>query len=105
MVYGGFEGFKHKVHSPETAVEFSCPPFAAVITGAARRMLALLERTVTDAGGTYGFCDTDSMAIVATTQGGLIKPTGANDGTLPVNALSASVVQRIVERFAALNPY
>jgi len=29
-------------------------------------MLALLERSVTDAGGSWVFCDTDSMAIVAT---------------------------------------
>src|SRR5665213_2564099 len=105
MVYGGFEGFKHKVHSPETAGEFNCPPFAALITGAARLMLALLERTVTGAGGTYGFCDTDSMAIVATKHGGLIKPIGEPDKTPPVSALPTAVVQGIVDRFKTLNPY
>src|SRR5665213_22738 len=105
MVYGGFEGFKHKVHSPETAGEFSCPPFAALITGAARLMLALLERTVTDAGGTYGFCDTDSMFIVATEVGGLMTPVDTTEDQLPVNALPVAVVQGIVERFESLNPY
>ena len=41
-------------------------------------MLALLERCVTDLGGSYAMCDTDSMAIVATKDGGLIPcPGGA----------------------------
>ena len=38
----------------------------ASITAAARLMLALLEREVTKVGGSYAFCDTDSLAIVAT---------------------------------------
>jgi len=105
MVYGGFTGFERKTRSPETPGEFSLPPFAALITGAARLMLALLERTVADAGGTYGFCDTDSMAIVATEVGGPITPRDPSDTLLAINALSASVVQDIVERFSALNPY
>lgn len=65
MVWGGFTGFESNARSPETPGEFSFPPFAALITSAARLLLALLERSVTDASGTYGFCDTDSMAIVA----------------------------------------
>jgi len=40
--------------------DFSFPPLAASITGGARLMLALLERQVTDHGGSYAFCDTDS---------------------------------------------
>ena len=39
-------------------------------------MLALLERCVTDLGGTYAMEDTDSMAIVATQRGGLIECEG-----------------------------
>ena len=52
--------------SPEDPGEYAFPPMAGAITGGARLMLALLERAVTDKGGTYAFCDTDSMAIVAT---------------------------------------
>src|SRR5439155_15043949 len=52
------------------------PPLAATIAGAARLMLALLERSVSDLGGTYAFCDTDSMAIVATRDGGLVECPG-----------------------------
>ncbi|HTD59138.1 MAG TPA: hypothetical protein VK679_00735 [Gemmatimonadaceae bacterium] len=50
---------------PEEPGRFCFPPVAALITAAARLMLALLEKTVTDAGGSYAFCDTDSMGIVA----------------------------------------
>lgn len=47
--------------APEDPGEFSFPPQAASITGGARLMLALLERLVSDRGGAYAFCDTDSM--------------------------------------------
>ncbi|MCZ6858071.1 MAG: hypothetical protein O7F70_08740 [Gemmatimonadetes bacterium] len=85
------------------------PPVAALITAGARLMLALLERCVTDAGGTYAFCDTDSMAIVATRAGGLVPCPGGTEqlhgGTPAIDALSCDAVDAIVARFAALNPY
>ncbi len=72
-------------------------------------MLALLERCVTDAGGTYAFCDTDSMAIVATRAGGLVPCPGGteqlHDGAPAIHALSGSAVDAVVARFTALNPY
>jgi hypothetical protein len=68
-------------------------------------MLALLERCVIDAGGTYAFCDTDSMAIVATETGGLIPCAGGPYPGPSVKALSWNEVDAIVARFAALNPY
>ncbi len=58
------------VKRPEDPGPYCFPPVAASITAGARLMLALLERLVTDAGGSYAFCDTDSMAIVATRNGG-----------------------------------
>ncbi|MDQ2889971.1 MAG: DNA polymerase [Gemmatimonadota bacterium] len=103
-VYGGFDPFNARVRSPETPGEFSFPPFAALITGAARLMLALLETMVTEAGGTYAFCDTDSMAIVATPSGGIL-PSPGGPGTRGLKALSCETVQRIVDRFESLNPY
>jgi hypothetical protein len=39
------------------------PLLATLITGAARLMLAITERLVTDEGLDWAFCDTDSMAI------------------------------------------
>lgn len=83
--------------SPETPGRYCFPPLAACITAAARLMLALLEHAVTSAGGAYAFCDTDSMAIVATPTGGPV-----TDG---ITALTWDQVAGIVARFEALNPY
>ncbi|MCU1358014.1 MAG: hypothetical protein JWM89_3432 [Acidimicrobiales bacterium] len=95
--------------NPETPGDFCFPPLAAATTGAARLMLALLEHAVTEAGGTYAMCDTDSMAIVATARGGTIACPGGNattrNGTPAVRALTWKQVRAITERFAALNPY
>ena len=52
---------------------FCFPPVACSTAAGARLMLAMLERLVTDAGGSYAFCDTDSMAIVSTAKGGRVK--------------------------------
>ncbi len=71
-------------------------------------MLALLERCVTDLGDTYAMCDTDSMAIVATEEGGLVPcPGGAERFRRKpaVRALSWAQVDAIRQRFAQLNPY
>jgi hypothetical protein len=72
-------------------------------------MLALLERVVTYAGGSYVFCDTDSMAIVAGEDGGTHACAGGShrlpDGSDAVRSLSWVQVDAIVARFAALNPY
>jgi hypothetical protein len=100
--------FATTIQSCEDPGEYCFPPLAACITGAARLMLALLQRCVTDAGGSYVFCDTDSMAIVANQAGGLIACPGGShtlDDQDAVRALSRDDVVGIVERFAALNPY
>jgi hypothetical protein len=102
--------FITKVRAPEEPGEYCFPPIAACITGAARLMLALLEHSVEAAGGTWMFCDTDSMAIVATPDGGdLIPALGGNhrcpDGTPAIKALSYRQVAEIRARFNTLNPY
>jgi len=102
------ESFGDRVSAPEDAGRYCFPPFATVITGAARLMLAILERCVTDLGGTWAFCDTDSMAIVATRNGGLVPcPGGTIDGPdgPAVLALSFDQVDEIRERINALNAY
>jgi hypothetical protein len=109
-VYGqAAEPYKFQVRSPEDPGEYCLPPIAAAITGAARLMLAILERLVTDAGGTYAFCDTDSMAIVATDQGELIPcpggPHNTTTGDTAIQALTWDQVETIRSRFADLNPY
>jgi hypothetical protein len=110
QVYGYGRPFTDE-HSrtPEVPGEYCFPPIAANITGAARLMLALLERKVTDAGGSYAFCDTDSMAIVAAKSGGIVPCAGGahltDDGEQAVTALSWREVDRICESFSTLNPY
>lgn len=108
-VYGLEQFLDPAVGAPETPGEFCFPPLAACITGAARLMLALLERIVTDAGGAYAFCDTDSMAIVSSQEGGLIPCPGGSeqlpDGREAVRALTWEQVQSIRDQFIKLNPY
>jgi hypothetical protein len=108
-VYGLEGPFETKVSAPEEPGEFSFPPMAASITGGARLMLALLERMVTDAGSTFAFCDTDSMAVVATENGDLVPCPGGShrlpDGREAIQALSWEQLEDLRERFTALNPY
>lgn len=73
---------------------FSNPIIASFVTGGARLMLALFESEVRERGGTYAFCDTDSLAIVS----GEGVPNG-------MKGLSEAEIGEIVERFDRLNPY
>ena len=85
------------------------PPLASLITAGGRLLLAMLERMVTDAGGTYLMCDTDSMAIVASEKGESVRcPGGAHrmsNGADAIKALPWKQVRQIVDRFKSLNPY
>jgi hypothetical protein len=98
-----------RVRHPESPGEFCFPPLAALITGGGHLLLALLERLVTDRGGTYAMEDTDSMAVVASELGGLVPcpggPYRAAGGAEAVRALSWKQVRAIVRLFAPLNPY
>jgi hypothetical protein len=98
-----------KLATPEQPGAYCFPPLAAFITGAARLMLALLERSVLDMGGSYAFCDTDSLAIVSSEHCELVPCPGGgyrtDDGQAAIRALSWADVDAIVARFAALNPY
>jgi hypothetical protein len=66
-------------------------------------MLALLERLVTDEHGSYAFCDTDSLAIVATPDGGSVPCHTAERET--ITALRWTTLRGILDRFQSLNPY
>jgi hypothetical protein len=108
-VHGRKGPFSDRVNSLEDPGKYCFPPFASCITGAARLMLAMLERCVTDLGGTWVFCDTDSMAIVSTAGGSLVPCLGGSyrmsDGREAVQALSYDQVESIREQFSSLNPY
>jgi hypothetical protein len=95
------EPFNCRVAHPDVPGKYCFPPLAALITGGARLMLALLENRITKLGGTYAMEDTDSMAIVATEQGGQIACAGSPN----LQALSWKQVDAIAAQFAMLNPY
>jgi hypothetical protein len=109
VVHGNSVEFAAESRFAESAGPFCFPPIAALICSAARLMLALLERCITDAGGHYVLCDTDSMAIVATVDGDIVPCPGGSlataDGQPGIRALSWADVERIVARFAQLSPY
>jgi hypothetical protein len=101
--------FMSQISNPEIPAEFCFPPFASLITAAARLMLAMLEKCVTDLGGTYAMEDTDSMAIIATEHGGPFKylgdPRNKKTTSESLHALSWQQVEEIAKRFQSLNPY
>ena len=79
----------------------------------------MAEKCVTDAGGTWLFCDTDSIAVVASKDGRAVRGALAEEhdelavkkgliderefASVPV--ISHDVVKNISERFRELNPY
>lgn len=114
-VYSGEHYHQQTVREREVPGSFYFPPLASLITAGGRLLLALAEKCITDAGGTYLFCDTDSICVVANETGGLScggaradlgYVEGADPRELaPVSCLSRDTVIKISERFAALNPY
>lgn len=85
------EPFSFSTDRHENPGAYFHPLLATLITGAARLMLAIAERIVTDAGMDWSFCDTDSMAI-------------AKPDAMSPDEFSARV-KSVVQWFDALNPY
>ncbi len=118
-VHCGEESFEMLTDAPELPGLFSFPPISSLITAGAHLMLALLEAEVRERGGTSVLEDTDSMAIVATRDGGVVPcPNGFEDWKRPdgyrgphadenrgIRALSFAHVDAIVARFKPLSPY
>jgi hypothetical protein len=101
-VYSGEDSFPTRSDVVEEHGKWFAPPIASLITSGGRLLLGMLEKCITDAGGTYLFCDTDSAAIVsAKTRQRIAMPDGAN----AITALSWVEVQQITDRFKSLNPY
>jgi hypothetical protein len=81
---------------------FYFPLLGALITSGGRLLLAMIERCVRDAGGTYLCCDTDALTIVASKKGGIVQMP---DGATSIKALSWKNVEKIARRFDSLSPY
>lgn len=101
-VFSGETSFETTSDVIEEPGDWFAPHIASLITSGGRLLLAMLEKSIADAGGTYLFCDTDSAAIVSSEHGG---PVAMPDGAEPVKALSWAEVQAIVDSFESLNPY
>ncbi len=105
------------------------PAISSTTTAGARLILAMMERAITDLGGCWAHCDTDSAKVVATPAGGLVPCPGGPHGighesvegnfatvtapelgnategaTEAVLALSWEQVRTIAARFNSLRP-
>ena len=85
------------------------PLVATLVAGAGRLLLATTMRLVDDLGGSWAFCDTDSLLIIATEHGELIPCPGGEHHTPSdqpaIKALCWKHVTAIVDQFTALDPY
>jgi hypothetical protein len=107
-----FSGMEHRIErtcTVERPGPWYFPPVSALIPAGGRLLLAMLERSVIDLGGTYLMCDTDSMAVVASENGGIIECNGGPhrtpEGQDAIKALSWAEVHKVVNKFQSLNPY
>jgi hypothetical protein len=101
-MFSGEESFETTSDVVEEPGNWFAPHIASLITSGGRLLLAMLEKCIADSGGTYLFCDTDSAAIVSAEHR---QEIAMPDGAKPINALSWTEVQGIVDRFESLNPY
>ena len=100
-VFSGEKNFSDSSDIIENPRHWFFPPLASLITSAGRLLLAMTEACVKEQRGTYLFCDTDSLAIVSSNNGGKLDIPGS-EGT---RILSWKEVDSIVRRFSSLNPY
>ena len=101
--------FTMSVNRPESPGRFCFFPTASLVTAAARLLLALGFFEVTKLNGEVAYCDTDSLVIVATKDGGLVPCDGGSyrlaNGQRAIHALTWEQVKRMRKRFEALSPY
>jgi hypothetical protein len=100
-VFSGETKFSDSSDVLENPGPWFFPPLASLITSAGRLLLAMTEACVQEKRGTYLFCDTDSLAIVSSENGGVLDIPGSEG----VRILTWTEVQGIVDKFIQLNPY
>jgi hypothetical protein len=103
-VYSGEDNYipSKRIHVKEKQGHWYAPYLASLITSGGRLLLAMLEKSVTNAGGTHAWADTDALAIVSSRKGGSLRNIPGCKG---LKALPWSTVQEITDRFEVLNPY
>jgi DNA polymerase elongation subunit (family B) len=97
-VFSGEKKFTDSSDVLENAGPWFFPPLASLITAAGRLLLAMIEACVKQKRGAYLFCDTDSLAIVSSENGGSLNIAGSEG----VRILPWPEVQSIVDSFASL---
>ena len=100
-VFSGDKDFSDASEVVEDPGAWFFPPLASLITAGGRLLLAMTEACVQEKKGSYLFCDTDSLAVVASKRGGPLRIPGSKD----LRILSWEEVQDIVDKFESLNPY
>lgn len=100
-VFSGDESFLDFSRIIETRGKWFAPYLATLITSAGRLLLAMLEVEVSRAGGTYLYCDTDSLAIVASKNGCPLEVRGGQGKRI----LTRGEVDQLTAKFQQLNPY
>ncbi len=100
-VFSGEKTFSDSSDVIEKAGLWFFPPLASLITSAGRLLLAMTEECVNRKKGTYLFCDTDSLAIVSSENGGSLDIAGGDGRRI----LSWAETQKIANKFSSLNPY
>ena len=100
-VFSGEKKFSDSSDVIEKAGLWFFPPLASLITSAGRLLLAMTEECVCRKKGTYLFCDTDSLAIVSSKNGGSLNIPGSDGRRI----LTWAEAQEIANKFTSLNPY
>jgi len=107
-VYSGEAILRLNSNYVEKSGPWYFPPLASLITAGGRLLLAMLEKCVQNYGGSYLFCDTDSLCIVASKIGGLVPSDGGKfklHDKEAIKAISIRQVKAIARKFNRLNPY
>lgn len=84
---------------------FYSPMIAALITAGARHLLGVLEGEIARLGGVTAFCDTDSLAVVSSENGGMVQFEDHRGQSRRLPVITWQQVDQAIERFHLLNPY
>ncbi len=103
-VYSGEDDYipSKRIHVKEKQGRLYAPYLASLITAGGRLLLAMLEKSVTNAGGTHAWADTDALAVVSSKNKGSLRRVPGCKG---ISSLPWRTVREITDKFESLNPY
>jgi DNA polymerase elongation subunit (family B) len=110
-VFSGEHYHRQSARDVEVSGKWYFPLLASLITSGGRLLLAMAEKCLTNAGGTWLFSDTDSIAAVASPKNGTVYSKRPEEECemdrreiAPIPVLRHSKVLKIARRFRSLNP-